>query len=42
VDSFSIDRDDTKQQPQWKEEANSYGKNADSGYKLTPVIGSGR
>ena len=40
VDSFSTRSDGIKGQPQWKEEANCQGKNADIGYKSTPVVGS--
>jgi hypothetical protein len=41
VDSFSTHSDGTKGQRQRKGEGNCQGKNADIGYKLMPVIGSG-
>ena len=41
VDSFSTRSDGTKGQPPMKGESNWLGKNADIGYKLTPVVGSG-
>jgi hypothetical protein len=41
VDSFSTHSNGTKGQRQRKGEGNCQDKNADIGYKLTPVSGSG-
>jgi len=41
IDSFSTHSNGTKEQPQRKREGNCDGKNADIGYKSTPVVGSG-